>query len=87
MDPFSFDMDGSFREASFSENEFSKMRIGWLRDMNGRYFFEDGILHLCEEILKQLEDNSCLVDDVSEDIDTNLLWEAWTTLRSRNVYL
>ena len=87
MDPFSFDMDGSFREASFSENEFSKMRIGWLGDMNGRYIFEDGILDLCEEILKQLEDNSLLVDDVSEDIDTNLLWEAWMTLRSRNVYL
>ena len=87
MDPFSFDMDGSFRGASFSENEFSKMRIGWLGDMNGRYVFEDGILDLCEEILKQLEDNSLLVDDVSEDIDTNLLWEAWMTLRSRNVYL
>ena len=87
MDPFSFDMDGSFREASLGEEEFSKMRIGWLGNMNGRYVFEDGILDLCEEMLKQLEDNSLLVDHVSEDIDTNLLWEAWTTLRSRNVYL
>ena len=87
MDPFSFDMGGSFRETSFSENEFSKMRIGWLGDMNGRYVFEDGILNLCEEMLKQLEDNYLFVDHVSDDIDTNLLWEAWITLRSRNVYL
>ena len=87
MDPFSFDMDGSFREASLGEEEFSKIRIGWLGNMNGRYVFEDGILDLCEEMLKQLEDNSLLVDHVSEDIDTNLLWEAWTTLRSRNIYL
>ena len=87
MDPFSFDMDGSFREATLGEEEFSKMRIGWLGNMNGRYVFEEGILDLCEEMLKQLEDNYLFVDHVSNDIDTNLLWEAWTTLRSRNVYL
>jgi len=87
MDPFSFDMDGSFRDAGFDKDEFSKMRIGWLGNVNGRYVFEDGILALCEETLKQLEDNSLFVDHVSKDIDTTLLWDAWTTLRSRNVYL
>ena len=87
MDPFSFDINGSFRDAGFDKDEFSKMRIGWLGNMNGRYVFEDGILALCEETLKQLEDNSLFVDHVSKDIDTTLLWDAWTTLRSRNVYL
>ena len=87
MDPFSFDINGSFRDAVFDKDEFSKMRIGWLGNMNGRYVFEDGILALCEERLKQLEDNSLLVDHVSKNIDTTLLWDAWTTLRSRNVYL
>ena len=87
MDPFSFDINGSFRDAGFDKDEFSKMRIGWLGNMNGRYVFEDGILALCEERLKQLEDNSLLVDHVSKNIDTTLLWDAWTTLRSKNVYL
>ena len=35
-------------------------------------------LDLCEEVLNQLQDNYLFVDHVSNDIDTNLLWEAWT---------
>ena len=86
MDPFSFDIDGSFVETSFRENEFKKIRIGWLGDMNGNYAFEDGILSLCETSLRQLDDH-LNVDHALNDIDTSMIWNSWTNLRSRNIYL
>ncbi|HJN01004.1 MAG TPA: amidase [Gammaproteobacteria bacterium] len=87
LDPFSFDIEGSFKDVNFHENEFSKMRVGWLGNMNGQYSFEDGILDLCETTLKHLDGDYLSIDDVVDEIDASMIWDSWTTLRSRNVYL
>ena len=85
-DPFSFDIDGSFRKIIIKEGEFQKIRVGWLGDMNGSYAFEDGLLALCEASLNHLDDH-LNVDHAIHDIDTSMMWDAWTNFRSRNIYL
>ena len=55
LDKISFDLDSSFRNAKFSEKEFSNLKIGWLSNMNGKYNIEKSILDICEKKLKDLD--------------------------------
>ncbi|GAB0114326.1 amidase [Acidisoma sp. C75] len=57
-------------------------RIGWLGDLGGYLAMEPGILALCEEGLRVLEDLGCIVEPLSLGFSMAELWEAWTTIRS-----
>jgi len=86
-DPYSFDPPSSFRKSHISDDEFLKIRVGWLGDLNKQYTFEDGILNMCENVLKRLDEDFLSVNQETSIINTSDLWHSWTTLRAKNNYL
>ena len=86
VDKFSFDLDSSFKKQKISEKEFSSFKIGWLSNMNGDYIVEKDILEICEAKLKDLEKINLKVETLKPKINTNILWESWTSLRSKSIY-
>ena len=86
LDKFSFDLNSSFRNAKFSEKEFSNLKIVWLSNMNGKYNIEKSILDICEKKLKDLEKNNLEIEYLNPSLDTDTLWNSWTTFRSKSIY-
>ena len=86
LDPISFDLTSSFRDKEFSDSEFLNLKIAWLGDMQGQYKFESGIIELCENKLQLLEKNSIKIEYLNPELDTEQLWECFTTLRSKIQY-
>ena len=86
VDKFSFDLDSSFKKQKISEKEFSSFKIGWLSNMNGDYIVEKDILEICEAKLKDLEKINLKIETLKPKINTNILWERWTSLRSKSIY-
>ena len=86
-DPYSFDPPSSFRKSHISDDEFSNIKVGWLGDLNKQYTFEDGILDMCENFLKKLDEDFLSVNQDRSIINTSDLWHSWTTLRAKNNYL
>ena len=84
LDPFSIDPEFSFRKES--NHDFSEIKIGWLSNMNGSYKFEAGIMDLCEKKLNELDKTQMHVSNLVSDINTNMLWDSWTTLRAKNIF-
>ena len=86
VDKFSFDLDSSFKKQKISEKEFSSFKIGWLSNMNGDYIVEKDILEICEAKLKDLEKINLKIETLKPKLNTNILWESWTSLRSKSIY-
>ena len=86
LDKTSFDLDSSFRNTKFSEKEFSNLKIVWLSNMNGKYNIEKSILDICEKKLKDLEKNNLEIEYLKPSLDTDALWNSWTTFRSKSIY-
>ena len=86
LDKISFDLNSSFRNAKFSEKEFSNLKIVWLSNMNGKYNIEKSILDICEKKLKDLEKNNLEIEYLKPSLDTDTLWNSWTTFRSKSIY-
>ena len=86
VDKFSFDLDSSFKKQKISDKEFSSFKIGWLSNMNGDYIVEKDILEICEAKLKDLEKINLKIETLKPKINTNILWESWTSLRSKSIY-
>ena len=86
LDKISFDLNSSFRNAKFSEKEFSNLKIVWLSNMNGKYNIEKSILDICEKKLKDLEKNNLEIEYLKPNLDTDTLWNSWTTFRSKSIY-
>ena len=84
LDPFSIDAEFSFRKES--DHDFSEIKIGWLSNMNESYKFEAGIMDLCEKKLNELDKTQMHVSSLVSDINTNMLWDSWTTLRAKNIF-
>ena len=71
------------------EWNIGKWNIGWLADMNGAYKFEEGIIDLCEKRLIYLSHRSygiLRVSNLKPDINASVLWDSWTTLRSKYIF-
>ena len=86
VDKFSFDLDSSFKSQNISEKEFLSFKIGWISDMNESYDIEKNILEVCENKLKDLEKINLKVEYLKSKINTDVLWNSWTTLRAKSIY-
>ena len=85
-DPYSFNLDGTFKDTFIKENELSKIKIGWLSNMNSKYNIENGILEICEESLKKLNSENILIENLKPNLNVDVLWDSWTTLRAKSIY-
>ena len=70
-DPLSFDLQSTFTNSNLSEFQFSKVKIGWLGDIQGQYLFEADILELCEKALQTLEQNKLQVELLKINMNKN----------------
>ena len=86
LDKISFYLNGSFGNKNISEKEFSAFKIGWLSNMNGNYNIEKDILTICENKMKDLEKINIKVELIKPEINTDILWKSWTTLRAKGIY-
>jgi amidase len=86
LDPLSIDIDGSFKESQITDKQFSNIKIGWLNDMNNTYQFEKGIISICESNLKELEKHNIIIEGLQPKINSNVMWDSWTTLRAKSIY-
>ena len=54
--------------------------------MNEKYIIEKSILDICEKKLKNLEKNNLEIEYLKPNLDTDTLWNSWTTFRSKSIY-
>lgn len=66
---------------TLDKNMSKKLRIGWLKDMDGGLTFEKGIIPLCENALKVFTDLGHTVEEVKLDISQEVIWSTWLTIR------
>ena len=85
-DPISFSLTNSFREANLSDQKFSKIKIGWLSDMNGNYQYDPEIIEICNKQLNNLEKLKVVIEYLKPKIDAYKLWNCWGTLRAKSIY-
>ncbi len=86
LDPFSINLNSSFKENLNMGDNFSNLKLCWLSDINGEYNFEDGIIEMCEKKLKDLNEYNLEIELLKSKISTNDLWESWNTLRAKSIF-
>jgi amidase len=86
LDPLSIDVNGSFKESEITDKQFSNIKIGWLKDMNNNYMFENGIIDMCETRLKELENHNVFIETLKTNINSSEMWDSWTTLRAKSIF-
>ena len=57
------------------------LRIGWLGDLDGHLAVEDGILCVCEDALRTLQNAGAVVDPMALGHDAQALWDCWLVWR------
>ena len=57
------------------------VRIGWLADLSGYLPMEAGILEVCEQGLRRLEDLGCTVQATQLGTAPEAIWQAWLVWR------
>ncbi len=85
-DPISFSLKNSFKDTNISDQEFSKIKIGWLSDMNGNYQYDHDLVEMCNKQLNSLEKNKVVIEHLKPNVDAHKLWNCWGTLRAKSIY-
>jgi amidase len=57
------------------------LRVGWLGDLGGHLAMEDGILNVCEDALRAMQNAGAAVEPMALGYDTQALWETWLVWR------
>ncbi len=57
------------------------LRVGWLGDLGGHLAMEDGILPVCEDALRAMQNAGAVVEPTALGYDTQALWECWLVWR------
>ena len=57
------------------------LRMGWLGDLEGHLAMEDGILNVCEDALRVMQDAGAAVEPMPLGYDTHALWDCWLVWR------
>jgi amidase len=57
------------------------LRVGWLGDLGGHLAVEDGILGVCEDALRAMQNAGAVVEPMALGYDTQALWDCWLVWR------
>ena len=57
------------------------LRVGWLGDLGGHLATEDGILNVCEDALRAMQNAGAVVEPMALGYDTQALWDCWLVWR------
>lgn len=78
--PFSIAAHALFAQ-TLADFHASNKRIAWLGDLNGYLPMEPGILDVCEQGLKRLQDMGCAVAPAALGYAPERVWDAWLVWR------
>lgn len=78
--PFSIATHALFA-ATLADFHAPNKRVAWLGDLNGYLPMEPGILDVCEQGLKRLEDMGCAVESATLGYAPERVWDAWLVWR------
>jgi amidase len=73
--------DGVDFTRSLGGLDCKKVRIGWLADLSGYLAMEPGILDVCEQGLRRLENLGCAVETTQLGTPPEAIWQAWLVWR------
>jgi amidase len=73
--------DGVDFTATLGDFDCKSVRIGWLADLSGYLAMEPGILAVCEQGLRRLEDLGCAVQSMQLGTPPEKIWQAWLVWR------
>jgi amidase len=73
--------DGVDFTATLDGLNCNSVRIGWLADLSGYLIMEPGILALCEQGLRRLENLGCAVETLQLGTPPEKIWQAWLVWR------
>ena len=85
-DPLSISLNSSFKDNLNNKTNFSNLRVCWLSDLNGEYNFENGIIEMCQNQLKNLNNYKLEIEPLKSNITSNDLWESWNILRAKSIF-
>jgi len=57
------------------------LRVGWLGDLDGHLAIESGILDVCEDALRAMQNAGAKVEATQLGYDTQALWDCWLVWR------
>jgi len=57
------------------------LKVGWLGDLGGHLAVEEGILDVCEDALRVLQNAGAAVEPMTLGYDTQALWDCWLVWR------
>jgi amidase len=57
------------------------LRVGWLGDLDGHLAMEGGILDVCEDALRAMQNAGAKVEATQLGYDTQALWDCWLVWR------
>ncbi|MEY4652451.1 MAG: Acylamidase [Pseudomonadota bacterium] len=66
---------------SYTPEALAGLRVGWLGDLDGHLAMENGILSVCEEALRVMQEAGAQVDATSLGVDPRALWDCWMVWR------
>lgn len=65
----------------YTPDALKGLRVGWLGDLEGHLAMEDGILPVCEDALRAMQNAGAVVESTKLGHDTQALWETWLVWR------
>ncbi|MCY4303634.1 MAG: amidase [Aestuariivita sp.] len=67
---------------SLTGQSIEGLRFAWLRDWDGAFQIEDGILETCEAALRIFEEMGAVIETPKPPFDAETMFQSWSTLRS-----
>ena len=65
----------------YTPDALKGLRVGWLGDLDGHLAVEDGILSVCEDALRAMQNAGAIVEPMQLGYDTQALWACWLVWR------
>ena len=65
----------------YTPDALQGLRVGWLGDLDGHLAIESGILDVCEDALRAMQNAGAKVEATQLGYDTQALWDCWLVWR------
>ena len=79
--PLSIHGSVNVSDIRYTPDALQGLRVGWLGDLEGHLAMEDGILNVCEDALRAMQNAGAQVETTKLGYDTDALWDCWLVWR------
>jgi len=79
--PLSINAVLDISDIQYTPEALHGLRVGWLGDLGGHLAMEDGILNVCEDALRVMQNAGAHVEPTAPGFDTEALWACWLVWR------